>query len=318
MNQQQATQAISQMTFGIEIECMFPSELADQLRIRTTSSNWSSPINMAHVQNEDGISFSDWGASWDQTITRRQGFAPIEFNSGILQGESGWASVKRFFKWLSDCGAQVDSSCGLHIHLGVKEMVRGSDIDQSIETILKTMKFANSVKTAIFAQGGSARRYFEGTWARARTAHLRQDVETRASNGNIPCFGCKYFFVNTRNIAQNGLNGRKATIEFRAFAGTTNYAKVLTHLATCMTIAYTGMVIKRSAWESKNQTADKAIASFNNLASYMSNAPFLTQFPTFQANKRKMWKIGRKMATKFQNNIARFTRGGRLTLEAYK
>ena len=78
------------------------------------------------------------------------------------------------------------------------------------------------------------------------------------------------------------------------------------------------MTIRRSSWESKNQTADKAIASFNNLARDMSNAPHLTQFPTFQANKRKMWKIGRKMATKFQNNVSRFTRGGRLTLEAYK
>jgi len=318
MNQQQANQAIKEMTFGIEIECMFPIALANELSIRTNSSNWSDPIYMGHVHASDGIQLSDWGASWDQTITRRSGYTPIEFNSKVLKGEEGWKSVTRFFKWLADSGAQVDSSCGLHIHLGIKEMVRGQDIDQSIETILKTMKFANAVKTAIFAQGGSARRYFEGTWARARTANLRENAEIQASNGSIPCFGGKYFFINTRNISNSGFNGRKATIEFRAFAGTTNYSKVLTHLATCLTIAYTGMTIRRSSWESKNQTADKAIASFNNLARDMSNAPHLTQFPTFQANKRKMWKIGRKMATKFQNNVSRFTRGGRLTLEAYK
>lgn len=318
MNESQAIQAIKNMTFGIEIECMFPMEQARSLGIRTTSSNWSSPIYMGHIQAEDGIALADWGASWDQTITRREGYTPIEFNSKILKGEEGFKSVVRFFKWLNQMGAQVDTSCGLHIHLGIKEMVRGMDIDQSIDILLKTLKFGNACKTALFAQGGSARRYFESRWTRSQTAHLRNNAEERAGRNQVPCFGGKYFFINTRNISDHGMNGRKATIEFRAFAGTTNYLKVLTHLSTCLTIAYTGMILQRSSWEGHNQTADKGRKAFDALAGYMSKSQFLKQFPTFEANKRKMWKIGRKMADKFQTRAIRWANNGRVNLENYR
>lgn len=113
------------------------------------------------------------------------------------------------------------------------------------------------------------------------------------------------------------MRSNKATIEFRAFAGTTNYLKVLNHLMTAFTIAHAGMTITRSSWEGRNQTADKGFEAFNALAKGMSNHPMLTQFPTFEANKRKMFKIGRKMATKFANNIRRMITRRGLNLSDY-
>jgi len=315
MNEQQATQAIKNITFGIEIECMFPLDIARQHNIVTTASNWSNPIWMNHIEHE-GESLEFWGASWDQTITRRQGYTPIEFNSKILRGEEGWKQIKLFFTWLASVGAKVDRSCGLHIHLGFKEMARGLDVDEAIEVLLRTLKFGNCAKTALYAQGGSAHRYFHSNYARARFD--RRASEVTASHGAVPTLGGKFYFINTTNIADGGINGRKATIEFRAFAGTTNYLKVFNHLATALTIAYTGRVIKRSSWEGANQTADKGLKAFNALASYMSRSQFLRQFPTFEENKRKMWKIGRKMATKFQNTARRWSARGEINLELYK
>ena len=317
-NKTQAIEAIKSMTFGIEIECMFPTQLAIDLGIRTTARNWSDPLSMSHITNTNGASLTDWEASWDQTITRREGYTPIEFNSKILSGEQGWASVEGFFKWLADCGAKVDASCGLHIHLGIKEMVRDMDIDQSIEAILKSLKFANSIKTAIFAQAGSARRFFESRWARTRTSHLRQDAETQARHNEVPSFGGKYFFVNTMNIANNGINGRKATIEFRAFAGTLNYLKVLGHLFTCFIVVYAGMRYSRSSWEGRNQTADKGLIAYNAIVRTWGGHDMFKSFPTFQANKRKIFKMGRNMATKFTATSTRWANNGRFNLSNYR
>ena len=318
MNSQQAKQAIAKMTFGIEIECRFPRDTARSLGIMANSSNWSRPHSMNHIQAEDGEMLTDWLAGYDSTIRCTEANQTgIEFKSKILKGNKGFESVVRFFKWLNHNGASVDASCGLHIHLGVKEMVKGQDIDGSIETILKVLKSANSAKTAIFAQSGSARRYFEGGWAKARTAHLRSSAEERAKDKLVPCFGCKYFFINTRNI-DNGFNGRKATVEFRALAGTTNYLKVLNHLSTCLTIAHTAMVIKRASWEGRNQTADKGYKAFDSLAKYMSNADHLTQFPIFNTYKRKMFKVGRLMAEKFVMTANRWATNGRVDLEQYR
>jgi hypothetical protein len=74
---------------------------------------------------------------------------------------------------------------------------------------------------------------------------------------------------------------------------------------TAFVTVYAGMRYSRTSWESRNQTADKGLESYNALISTWSNHPMLTQFPTFQAEKRKMFKIGRKMAKKFVTNIRR-------------
>lgn len=302
--QQQALQILENITFGIEIECNFPLEKARQYGIQVTSRNWSSMLSMNHINDLDNNPFTDWEAGYDSTITRKRGYHGIEFTSKVLQGEAGLKSAVRFFKWLEAEGAIVDRSCGLHIHVGVKSFTEGEDIDTAIEMVLKTMKFANSIKTCIFAQGGSAYRYLRHNYATPRVDKNRPEVQARRRS--VPTFSdSKFTFLNTHRIAYNGITSNRATVEFRAFAGTCNYQKVLTHLLTAFTCVHAGMTLKRSTWNGRHQTADLGFEAFDAFAKGMSNSDLLKLFPTFVTEKRKMFKVGRKMARKFATNIRR-------------
>jgi hypothetical protein len=306
----QALQLLQNLTFGIEIECMFPKHLARQYGIEVSSYNWreENMIDMNHINDLEGNAITEWRAGYDSTISRKRDFHGIEFTSRILKGEEGLKNVVRFFKWLDAKGAIVDRSCGLHIHIGLQAMTEGDNIDQAIETVLRTMKFANSIKTTIFAQNGSAYRYLKQSYARPNIN--KNLAEQEARNHRVPVFNHdKFTFLNTHRTRHNGVQSRKATIEFRAFAGTCNYLKVLNHLLTAFVCAHGGMTSKRASWNGKFDTADKGVEAFDSFARTMTSKKkrkeLFNLFPTFVENKRAMFSIGRKMAKKFATNIRR-------------
>lgn len=302
----QALELLKNITFGVEIECNFPLPLARQLGIEVRRYNWSNMIDMNHINDLDGNPFTDWQAGYDCTISNKRGYHGIEFTSRILKGEEGLKSVVRFFKWLNANGAIVDRSCGLHIHVGVKGLTKGQDVDQAIEFVLRTMKMANANKTAIFAQSGSANRYLNQRYAKPIISKELAEREVR--NNRVPVFdNDKFTFLNTYRTRQNGVESNKATIEFRAFAGTTNYNKVLMHLLTTFVCAHGGMTSQRASWDGKFATADKGVEAFNsfarNLGSKRKRKDLVNLFPTFVENKNAMTKIGRKMAKKFTTSV---------------
>jgi hypothetical protein len=315
--QAQAIALLQNVTFGIEIECMFPIELARQYGIMVTRYNWRNMIDMNHINDLESNPLTDWQAGYDSTITRKRNFHAIEFTSRILKGERGLKSAVRFFKWLEAKGAKVDSSCGLHIHIGVKGMTDGDNVDQAIETVLRTMKFANSIKTTIFAQGGSANRYLRQGYARPNVN--KQLAENEAKERRVPIFnGNKFTFLNTHRTRQAGISSNSATIEFRAFAGTCNYLKVLNHLLTAFVCAHGGMTSKRASWNGKFETADKGVEAFDSFARTMTSKKkrkeLFNSFPTFVENKQAMFSVGRKMAKKFTTNIRRAVTSSNNTL----
>ena len=197
-------------------------------------------------------------------------------------------------------------------------MTQGEDIDQAIETVLRTMKFANSIKTTIFAQSGSTNRYLKHSYARPNVNKTLAEREARERR--VPIFnGSKFTFLNTHRTRSNGVTSNKATIEFRAFAGTTNYAKVLNHLLTAFVCVHGGMTSKRASWNGKFATADKGVEAFDSFARTMTSKKkrkeLFNLFPTFVENKRAMFAIGRKMAKKFTTNIRRAVTSSHNTLD---
>jgi hypothetical protein len=319
-NHTQALQLLQNLTFGIEIECMFPKHLARQYGIEVTGANWreENMIDMNHISDLEGNAITEWRAGYDSTISRKRDFHGIEFTSRILKGEEGLKNVVRFFKWLDAKGAIVDRSCGLHIHIGLQAMTEGDNIDQAIETVLRTMKFANSIKTTIFAQNGSAYRYLKHDYAKPNVS--KNLAEQEARNHRVPVFNHnKFTFLNTHRTRQNGVQSNKATIEFRAFAGTCNYAKVLNHLLTAFVCAHAGMTNKRTSWDGSFQTADQGYEAFDSFAKTMTSKrkrkDLINLFPTFVENKRAMFSIGRKMAKKFATNIRRAVNRSNGTLD---
>jgi len=305
-NAEQIAAAIKNATFGIELETQVPTEKARELGLLLTSSNWSRPINLA------SHGFSNWEAKYDSTILR-SGFQGIEFVSKPLKGDEGIKDMIKFCQWLNENDVTVNSQCGCHIHLGIGSVTEGLTTDEVIQFVVNMTKAANKLKGAIFAQSGSANRFFRNTWAKPLQAHHKQRIDEADVSRSIPNLGDRYMMINTQPAmaAARGRTQGKVTIEFRAFCGTTNSDKLLSHLYTVFACATLALGSKSISWSNgRNTTADKADKQLNNL--FNGKWGFLKELPTMEARQRKFKKVARKMAAKFVNKVQRMMTNGNL------
>jgi hypothetical protein len=305
---EQITAAIKNATFGIELETLMPRSKAAELGLVLNSSNWSRPINLG------SFGFPLWEAKYDSTITGVSGMQGIEFVSKPLKGDEGIKDMIRFTQWLNDNEVTVNSKCGCHIHLGIGSVTEGLTSDEVIQFVINMTKAANKLKGAIFAQCGSANRFFRNTWGKPLQAQHKARINNADKDRNIPDLGDRYMMINTQPsmAAGRGRTAGKVTIEFRAFCGTTNADKILTHLYTVFACATLALGSKSISWTNgRNATADKADKQLNSL--FNGKWGFLSVLPTMQARQRKFKKVARAMAAKFTNKVNRMITNGSLS-----
>ena len=75
------------------------------------------------LRNKENGTENVWIAAEDGSIKDRNGYRhPLghEVISPVLEGEAGWASMKRVMRALSKAGAKVNKSCGTHITFGLR------------------------------------------------------------------------------------------------------------------------------------------------------------------------------------------------------
>lgn len=304
-NATQIAEAIKNATFGIELEVQVERSKALELGLNLSSQNWSSPISLA------SHGFPMWDAKYDSTITGRSGYEGIEMVSKVLTGESGLRQVIKFCEWLNDKGFTVNSQCGCHIHLGIASVTEGLTSDEVIQFVVNMTKACNKLKGAIFAQGGSANRMFRNSWAKPLQSHHKSRINIADTNRHIPDLGDRYMMINT---VPSRRNGTRATIEFRAFCGTTNSDKLLAHLYTVFACATLALGSKSISWSNgRNATADKADKQLNNL--FSGKWGFVQEFPTMIARQRAFKKVARKMASKFVTKLNRMMQNGNVSVE---
>lgn len=188
------------LTFGIEFETTIPIGAVPV----------GSYTNGAQVP---GLPVG-WVAKSDGSIHAGRGRQGCEFVSPVLRGSDGVKQVLQVLVALNAMGAKVNSSTGLHVHVG------WSADEQALARLLSIV--SNS-ETAIFASTGTKARE-QGHWCRGvRRYGSKEQAMTTARTS-------RYHVLNVTNLGA----GRKQTVEFRAFAGTLNAAKVLGYIRLCL------------------------------------------------------------------------------------
>ncbi|WP_201979370.1 amidoligase family protein [Hymenobacter rubidus] len=197
-------------TFGVEIEAFGVTRAALLAELRAQGLE-------AESESYNHSTRPHWKITSDASISGANAF---ELVSPVLQGLEGLADLERACRALRICGAQVNSSCGLHIHLGardlsvehMRQLVRNYLVlEPTIDQLVPAERRGNAAYYCRSLQRGRTLAQAEQAILSATTA----EALSEAANG-----GCRYHKVNMQSYF------RQRTIEFRQHSGTTNFEKI--------------------------------------------------------------------------------------------
>jgi len=223
----------TEIRFGIELETAIPTTSG----ITIGAYHGGRPVTGGLRAGESTIlaapafNGAKWNAERDGSIRYQPGEMACEFVSPILHGEAGVEGMCDFVGWLNGIGARVNDSCGCHVTVSVDSVVGASDAQARADFARKLAHIAQWHARAIYGQTGTGRHlnHFSHTFA-ADVAKLVKRMQTDGDlrKKEAAAVACGRGMINFRKLFSHGL------VEFRAFAGTVNLAKVQHHVATAI------------------------------------------------------------------------------------
>jgi hypothetical protein len=231
-------------TWGIEIECFLPQRALQEHRIGIGPYHSGYPLPAPFPQG--------WTAERDGSLrTTRAGYVGVEIVSPILRGEEGIAQVKQVAWMLRELEAVVNPTAGMHVHVGAQS-VAGESFAAIAEWVGKLLYQVAMHETALYASTGTHRRE-NGSYARsvklqkqaADKVRKAPDRRKREALRDVVYGLDRYHTLNLTNLFTS-----KATVEFRFPAGTTETAKLIGHICTCLALAERATETTRMDWES--------------------------------------------------------------------
>lgn len=196
---------VFKFTFGVELETVGLSKYAAINEARANG------LVLEHQGYNHVDSRSIYKLVSDSSI---HGSNPIECVSPILESENGgFSSLETMCRILNNNGANVNRSCGTHVHIGCDGMT-----DEWYCNVFVNYMFLESIIDTFMAR---SRRGNECNWCRSLK---RNKASLLAANNKndvwYACGGTRYTKVNSEAW------GRHNTIEFRQHQGTTDYEKI--------------------------------------------------------------------------------------------
>lgn len=187
-------------TYGIEIECMVaysPNESLSMVQERVAAAISEAGVPCSS-EGYNHITRRHWKVIYDSSI-RCQGYYGIEVVSPVLRGTAGEIAIAAVCRVLSEVGARINRTCGLHVHHGV------SDIGEN---------HLLPIYTAYHA----AENHFD-----------RIMPPSRREGSNVYCQPCRpRSFGRSRYTKVNVLSySRYRTLEFRHHSGTIEADKII-------------------------------------------------------------------------------------------
>lgn len=278
---------IENITFGIEIETTIPLSA----NVRVGGYHNGALATSARKQNGELVSFPafqgmPWRTERDCSImVLAPGHTPCEFVSPVLKGEAGIAHLIAFVEFLREIGAEVNPSCGMHIHVSATTAAGTEDHTAYLERLVRLVAFNSK---ALYAQTGTTSRekgrYCAPLGATTRDAIARVKKSKRVNDAAIG--PSRYHILNLTNLARIG------TVEFRCFAGTLNTNKVLLHLFSVLALCIVARTAKTPAsWENKALSGTKALTNFLKVRpmTRIVGSPIMTaRFPRMLAKALEM------------------------------
>jgi hypothetical protein len=191
-------------TFGVELEVV-------------------APVDMYMVQQRVP---STWRVVRDGSLQAQPGFAAMEVVSPVLQGTEGLASLKQVMDMLREMGCRVNSTCGMHVHVGVRGMAPAR-----VRKIAVAFLNAEHHFDALVPTSRRNNRYCQSNIRRVQSYQHAQLVGATTirsladvmNGGNSPQHynPYRYYKLNFQSFVHHG------TIEFRQHAGTVESDKAL-------------------------------------------------------------------------------------------
>lgn len=292
---------LNNITFGVEIETTIPNN--SSVSVGSYSTGTALP---SEAPSFNGAS---WRAHSDVSIRpSTPSHKGCEFVSPVLKGEAGLKHIVEFMAWLRSVGAKVNRSTGTHVHVGVKSVIGNASMDEVLNWVVKVGELGKKYSTGIYASTGSTRnlssttRYCLPLTDNFKTASVEaKKAECKSSGLNMVKSGAggKYSMINFTNVG-----GGKHTVEFRAYAGTTNTAKMLNHIlgSIAVTLLAKHNTEKNTVWKDWNYNG---VAGFKYLFKYIARLVKLTSLKSKWTHKMRMWGIAMaaKWDTKMGNGI---------------
>ncbi|MCM1505442.1 MAG: amidoligase family protein [Muribaculum sp.] len=209
------TPAAGRFTFGVEMECFVARG-----SIRLAAERTGMAYEYEGYNHRDGHSYFKF--TTDGSVSGMPN--PIECVSPVLQGTKGKADLKKACKTLNKAGAQVNRTCGLHVHIGAAKLTG----KQYANVFVNYMYLENLIDSFMAESRRGTNAYYcqtlqdhHGLTRCNSIAEVQREMGIRA-NGHP-----RYHKVNAMAY------DRHRTIEFRQHQGTTDYEKIINWVNFC-------------------------------------------------------------------------------------
>ena len=203
--------------FGIEIEAYGVGRITVAEAMRAAGVN-------VQIEDYNHNTRRHWKVVTDGSINGEQGFEVV---SPILRGAAGIEEVKKVCQALQNCGAKINTTCGLHVHFDANNLSMNDwknlyknyiTLENEFDSILPMSRRANNnsyCKSLTYKNGSK-----DATYAAIDRA------ETVAQLSNLVAGG-RYVKVNAESFMRHG------TVEFRQHSGTTEFEKISNWVKIC-------------------------------------------------------------------------------------
>lgn len=200
--------------FGVEIEFFGPHSTTLTQHFRTAGLD-------VRTEGYNHTTRPHWKFVSDGSVT---GVNAKELVSPVLQGKSGLADFRKACKALRISNAQVNTTCGVHVHLDAN--------DYSIENFRTLLKNQYLIENQIDkmmpkSRRANANRYCQGFRSNAQTTFFQKidNCQTILQLANL--FATRYFKLNLQSFQRHG------TVEFRQHGASTNFLKIKNWILIC-------------------------------------------------------------------------------------
>lgn len=197
------------LTFGVEVECNVRRD--DVIRFARCYPTFRFGYEgYNHTDNRHYYKFVTDGSV--------HGYSPIECVSPILEdSEDGFKSLETCLRVLNSAGASVNSSCGLHVHVGVEKL--------TVEEMVNIYKNYQKLEGLIDSFMAPSRRG-DCRWAKS-LQRICFDRVSSVDSLQARMSHDRYYKVNAMAYS------RHKTVEFRQHQGTTDYKKIAKWVSFC-------------------------------------------------------------------------------------
>lgn len=204
--------ADSNRTFGVEIECIFPTNESINEFIDDINNNSNLEIRFVGYNHTTSAA---WKMVTDASVrsTTKPGIGR-EVVSPILKGADGKRQLKTILECMKKHGVYINKTCGLHVHFGAKDF-KAADF-RKLAHIYKQHEAEIDKMVSPSRRGQCGNQYCQGLdhishWQIENCASVRQ-LDSK--------LGGRYHKINFAAFVRHG------TVEFRQHQGSIDFEKI--------------------------------------------------------------------------------------------